>query len=65
MVQSICECGCDTVIGSTEFQDIHVDFDELEKDQIIRDEHEENSTSMFNESDRMQERYMYWLENEN
>lgn len=58
-----CECGCNTEIGSTEFQKIHVDFDELEKQEIMRDEHEENSASIFsNTSDRMQERYMDWLE---
>jgi len=27
----ICECGCGFEIGSKEFQEKHVDFDELEK----------------------------------
>jgi len=44
MSQSICECGCNTIIGSEEFQNIHVDFDKLEKDQIMRDEHEEKES---------------------
>jgi len=61
-MKSVCDCGCNTIVGSTEFQKIHVNFDELEKDEIMMAEHEENSASIFGESDRMQERYMDWLE---
>lgn len=37
---SICDCGCGFETGSTEFQKIHVDFDEIEKQEIIKHEYD-------------------------
>ena len=47
---SICECGCGFETGSTEFQRLHVDFEELEKQQIYQDEHEKYISSQAREN---------------
>lgn len=37
---TVCSCGCNFEIGSNSFQKKHIDFDELEKLQLLKDESE-------------------------